>query len=72
MLEVDWFKGIETLAIADIVYVEGIGLCSHQPDFSGGGHRVMDYIGYYYKVETNRLFLPSQDELRLYWLYRNV
>ena len=67
MVEVDWFESSGTLAIADVVYVEGIGLCSHQPMRSCDGHRVMDYLRYIYVVETDRLFLASQDERRLYW-----
>ena len=73
MIEIDWFKSCGTLAIADVVYVEGIGLCSHQPDGRVAyiqfpkRHRVMDYLKYYYAVETDRLFEASQDERRLYW-----
>lgn len=70
MIEISWFKRSGVLAIADVVYVEGIGLCSHQPTgsyFGRIGHRVMDYLGYFYTVETDRLFEASPDERRLYW-----
>ncbi len=67
MIEVDWFNPTERLAIADVVYVEGIGLCSHQPLRPCDGHMVMDYKRFFYTVETDRLFEASQDERRLYW-----
>ena len=67
MVEVDWFKGCGTLAIADVVYVEGIGLCSHQPDGSSDGHRMMDVTGRIHFVSTDRLFQASEEEVNFYW-----
>ena len=59
----------ETMAIADVVYVESIGLCSHQPTapVEDGYHRMADVRGTVHTVKTTRLFLASADECREYW-----
>ncbi len=51
MTEIDWFARSGRLAIADVVYVDGIGLCSHQPMRPCVGHMVMDYKRFFYTVK---------------------
>lgn len=68
LLEIDWFRETRKLAIADVVYVEGIGLCSHQPDFSGPdklmkGHRMMTVEGDIHFVQDDSLlFCTTREE----------
>ena len=67
MLEVDRFKRSGVLAIADVVYVEGLGLCSHQPLGPCEGHRMMDEEEVIHIVSSDRLFQVSQKEAMDYW-----
>ena len=65
----EWFSG--SLAIADVVWVEGIGLCSHQPDLNRrlppGWHRMRDVEGNVHFVETEKLFYADREERNRYW-----
>ncbi len=70
LLETSWFQG--SMAIADVVYVHGVGICSHQPDFRKrsliGCYRMMNVDGNVYTVEDNKLlFLTTWEERREYW-----
>lgn len=72
LLDISWFHKSQKLAIADVVYVHGIGLCSHQPDkkapFVAGQHRLLDMDENYHIVTDNSLFfLVTQEEEREYW-----
>jgi len=68
MTDIDWFARSGHLAIADVVYVEGIGLCSHQPgEAPYGTHRVMDVDRVYHFASTSQLFAPTEEEIREYW-----
>jgi len=72
MIEVDWFAKTDTLAIADVIYVKGIGLCSHQPDFDNrtpGKHRMMNIKGKVHYVTTDMLFDTEPEERHIYWQY---
>ena len=72
MVEVDWFSKTEKLAIADVIYVKGLGLCSHQPIFGitkSGEHRVKDIRGYIHIVSTDMLYDTDIRERDLYWSY---
>jgi hypothetical protein len=70
LLECGWFQKSQRLAIADIVYVNGIGLCSHQPEIGVPftGHRLQDLDGNIHIIVDDRLlFLASREEMDEYW-----
>ena len=69
MTEVDWFKRSGHLAIADVVYVRGVGLCSHQlpKQMRPGRHRVMDMSGTIYITDTTSLLEILPGDTATYW-----
>ena len=70
LIQVDWFiKSNGALAIADVVYVEGIGLCSHQPTVAveNEHYLMVDIKEKTHIVKADCLFVVSPDEHRWYW-----
>lgn len=69
VIELDWFKGNEFLAIADVMYVEGVGICSHQPSLNirPGVYEMLDMGGLIHCVSSDRLFTATQEEEQRYW-----
>lgn len=69
MAEVDWFIGNERLAIADVVFVRGIGLCSHQPAgrMLYSRHRVRSLSGRIYITDSHSLYDILPGENSFYW-----
>lgn len=67
MTDFDWFQKSGHLAIADVVYVEDIGVCSHQPDGVHEGNRMLDVNGNIHLVSNDRLFYATPEEQAGYW-----
>jgi len=68
--DVDWFARSGQLAIADVVFVKEIWLCSHQLDLhsTNPAHRMMDiHRNIYHTEDTDRFFVATRDEICYYW-----
>jgi len=70
LLEVDWFMPGRLLAIADVIYVNGTGICSHQPQIGKktNGYRMMDVQGNVHIIkDPKRLYDTTREEIQEYW-----
>lgn len=67
--ETDWFKG--SLAKAAVMWIDGVGLCSHQPDLKNplpkGQYRMINIRGNFSIVPTARIYEIELEMKKLYW-----
>lgn len=73
LMDIEWYQQSGSMAIADVMFVEGIGICSHQP----GPHysekiqkkifRMRDINGFIHDVEESKIFEAFPKECRYYW-----
>ena len=68
LVEVDWYKASKTMAMADVMMVARVGLCSHQGQIGPGRFKMTDEAGNVHRIGEDRLFMPTFDEVRKYWL----
>ena len=67
LLKQEWFLKSKRLAIADVIYVKGIGVCSHQPELgkqSFEGHRMCDMEGNIHIVNDIKLIFMAYKILK--------
>lgn len=63
-------EGYTSLAIADVVHVEGVGTCSHQPLYHKappGLFTVVDVEWNIHEVPIERIFIATREESITFW-----
>ena len=65
--EVSWYKSSGTMAMADVMVVARVGLCSHQGYIEPGRFKMADEVGKIHRIGIDRLFMPTIKEVSKYW-----